>query len=159
MLDTISQENAAKILRKLSYLKIDIATFLIITKKDTSASNKASYVQKYGDSVYLPSPESLMGELSTTSQFLQYRNMRREEAGSATDDPMFNKNVAFDFVVALMEKVGLPTELDHKNLYIPKNAVATLRNHTVKDFADLYSHITVAGMGGIRKQTSDKWGH
>lgn len=159
MSNETSQPDAARYLKRISYIKIDLSAFLVITKKPQDAASKQAFLDALGDGIYLPSPESLVAELSSLPAFLQFRNIKKEENHSAANDPSFNRKIASEFVSAMFSILGVNTETDEKmNVYIPKNEVAKLKNSTEGEVKDLYSLMTRSGGGSIRKGNTTQWG-
>lgn len=154
---TYSPQDAARILRRLTYIKLDLGPFLKITKKPLDAGkDHASYLQVYGDAVYLPAPETIVTDLSFSPLFLKYREELRQQ-GVAMNDVQQNRQVANGFLVKLLEALEIESETGERgSVYIPRAQVAKLRNHADPFVKDLYSHITRSGMPTSRGK-SETW--
>lgn len=159
MSNEITPPEAARYLKRASYLKLDLPTFIVLTKKPQDPASKAAFLEFYGDALYLPSPESLLAELSSVPAFLQFRNQKKEDDKGAADDPLFNRKVASEFVGKMLELLGISSEVDDKlNVYISKNELMKIRTHSEVEVKDLYSLITRSGSGPVRRGNTTQWG-
>jgi len=157
MLNEIAVNRAASILKTLSYIKLDLSTFLIITKKASDPISRVAQVEEYGDSVYLPSPEGLLPALSQHSEFLKYRTDRKNEL-LMDDAILLNKKCTIDFVFSLLGRIGLDAEIDEKmNIYISRKSISRLRFSDDAMVKDLYSYITRSG-ASTKRDSGSTWG-
>lgn len=154
-----SAQDAARILRRLTYIKLDLDPFLKITKKTLDAYNtRDQYLQKYGDAVYIPAPETIVTDLSFSPLFLKFREELRTQ-GVVITDAQQNRQAAVEFVMKLLEALEVSAEAGDKgSIYIPRAEVGKLRTHSDTFVKDLYSHITRSGMPGSgRSGRSETW--
>lgn len=155
---TYSPSDAAKILRRLTFIKLDLDPFLKITKKPlNSAQTRDKYLQQYGDAVYIPAPETMVTDLSFSPLFLKFREELRQQ-GVVVNDAAQNRDAAKEFMLQLFAALDIAVEAGEKSsVYVPRAQIALLRNHSDSFVKDLYSHITRSGMPTGRGGKSTTW--
>ena len=114
MTSEVTPTEAAKRLKKLSFIKIDLAAFLLITRRGTEDAAEA----KYGDSLYLPNPESLVAELSYVASFLQFRLKKKDDSKLDVNDPLFGRKVAAEISGMAADELKLNTAQVAAGVYL-----------------------------------------